>query len=254
MVGVIADRFSPGRLLSIGRLAQAVLAGLMPLLPPLGALLAVVFVLALADTPLSAAAGRCIPAVVADDDLVEANALRSGVRELGTVLGPPLAGLLFAVSGTRLVLGLDALTFLVLGPRPATAGAERGTQTAGSACRSPATLATGSRSSHRATPRAQAAHPRLGRQPLRRADQPGLPDARRALDQTDPPRPHPPPAPPARPGHPALRPALAASDRPQPDRTPRCSVPHGLPRSHSPARPSPNSARWPRSHTQNTRI
>src|SRR5215468_7397646 len=72
LAGVIADRFSPGRLLAVGWLAQAVLA---------------------------------------DDDLVEANALRGAVAELGTVLGPPLAGLLFAVSGTRLVLGLDALTF-----------------------------------------------------------------------------------------------------------------------------------------------
>ena len=86
------------------------------LLPPLGALLVVVFLLALVDTPLSAAVGRCIPAVVADDDLVAANAMRSAVAELGTVLGPPLAGLLFAVSGTRLVLGVDALTFLAVIP------------------------------------------------------------------------------------------------------------------------------------------
>jgi MFS family permease len=117
LAGVVADRFSPGRLLAVGWLVQAVLAGFLALLlPPLGALLAVVFVLALVDTPLSAAVGRCIPAVVADDDLVEANALRGAVWELGTVLGPPLAGLLFAVSGTRLVLGLDALTFLVVIP------------------------------------------------------------------------------------------------------------------------------------------
>src|SRR6266567_1763082 len=117
LAGVIADRFSPGRLLATGWLAQAVLTGLLALLlPPLGALLAVVFVLALVDTPLSAAVGRCIPAVVADDDLVAANALRSAVQELGTVLGPPLAGLLFAASGARLVLGLDALTFLVVVP------------------------------------------------------------------------------------------------------------------------------------------
>jgi hypothetical protein len=66
--------------------------------------------------PLAAVVGRCVPAVVADDDLVAANALRSGVRELGTVLGPPLAGLLFAASGARLVLGLDALTFLLVVP------------------------------------------------------------------------------------------------------------------------------------------
>lgn len=115
--GVVADRVAPGRLLGAGWLAQAVLAGLLALsLPPLGALLAVVFALALLDTPLSAAVGRCIPAVVADEDLVAANALRGGVQELGTVLGPPLAGLLFAVSGARLVLGLDALTFLVVIP------------------------------------------------------------------------------------------------------------------------------------------
>jgi len=117
VAGVIADRFKPGRLLSLGWLTQAVLAGLLALvLPPLGSLLAVVFVLALVDTPLTAAVGRCIPAVVADDDLVAANALRGGVWELGTVLGPPLAGLLFAASGARLVLGLDALTFLVVVP------------------------------------------------------------------------------------------------------------------------------------------
>jgi MFS family permease len=117
LAGVIADRFSPGRLLAVGWLIQAVLAGLVALLlPPLGALLVVVFFLALVDTPLSAAVGRCVPAVVADDDLVAANAMRSAVAELGTVLGPPLAGLLFAVSGTRLVLGLDALTFLAVIP------------------------------------------------------------------------------------------------------------------------------------------
>src|SRR6266699_3793855 len=117
LAGVIADRFPPGRLLSIGWLVQAVLAALLALLlPPLAALLAVVFALALVDTPLAAAVGRCVPAVVADDDLVAANALRSGVRELGTVLGPPLAGLLFAASGARLVLGLDALTFLLVVP------------------------------------------------------------------------------------------------------------------------------------------
>src|SRR5262245_9840298 len=51
--GVIADRLQPGRLLIAGWLAQAVLAALLALvLPPMGALLAVVFALALVDTPL----------------------------------------------------------------------------------------------------------------------------------------------------------------------------------------------------------
>ncbi|TMK43643.1 MAG: MFS transporter, partial [Actinobacteria bacterium] len=115
--GAIADRLRPARLLGAGLLTQAALTGILALrLPSLGPLLAIVFLLALVDTPLGAAAGRCIPVVVADDDLVAANALRGGMRELGTVLGPPLAGLIFAASGARLVLGLDALTFLLAVP------------------------------------------------------------------------------------------------------------------------------------------
>src|SRR5207302_1440617 len=115
--GAIADRLRPTRLLGAGLLAQAVLAGMLALrLPSLGPLLAIVFLLALVDTPLGAAVGRCIPVVVADEDLVAANTLRGGMRELGTVLGPPLAGLAFAASGARLVLGIDALTFLLAVP------------------------------------------------------------------------------------------------------------------------------------------
>ncbi|MEA2587103.1 MAG: hypothetical protein QOH66_30 [Actinomycetota bacterium] len=115
--GAIADRVRPARLLGAGLLVQAVVAGFLALrLPSLGPLLAIVFLLALVDTPLGAAVGRCIPFVVADEDLVAANTLRGGMRELGTVLGPPLAGLIFAASGARLVLGVDAVTFLLAVP------------------------------------------------------------------------------------------------------------------------------------------
>jgi hypothetical protein len=74
-------------LLVAGWPVQAVLAAVLALLlSPQGALLALVFALALADMPLAATVGRCVTAVVADDDLVAANALRSGVRELRAVL------------------------------------------------------------------------------------------------------------------------------------------------------------------------
>ncbi|HEY4938303.1 MAG TPA: MFS transporter, partial [Actinomycetota bacterium] len=115
--GAIADRVRPARLLGAGLLVQSVLAGILAIrLPSLGPLLAIVFLLALVDTPLGAAVGRCSPLVVADEDLVAANTLRGGMRELGTVLGPPLAGLIFATSGARLVLGVDAVTFLLAVP------------------------------------------------------------------------------------------------------------------------------------------
>src|SRR5207245_9545505 len=83
--GAIADRLRTAQLLGAGLLAQAALAAILALrLPSPGPLLAIVFLLALADTPLGAAAGRCIPVVVADEDLVAANALRGGMRGPGT--------------------------------------------------------------------------------------------------------------------------------------------------------------------------
>src|SRR5436190_9025824 len=129
VTGTIADRIRPDRLVPIGFAIQGVLAAVLAVhLPDLVPLLAVVFLLALVDTPLNASVGRCVPLVVADADLPAANALRGGVRELGAVIGPPIAGLLFAATDSpRLVLAIDAVTFLVAiplvlrPPRPRTA-------------------------------------------------------------------------------------------------------------------------------------
>jgi MFS family permease len=117
VAGTVADRVSPNRLLAGAFLLQGLLVGAIALrLPPLGGLLVFAFVLALVDTPVGASTGRAIAMVVADDDLPRANALRAGARELGTVLGPPIAGLLFAAGGTRPALIVDAVTFLVAIP------------------------------------------------------------------------------------------------------------------------------------------
>jgi MFS family permease len=118
IAGAIADRVRPSRLIVAGVLVQAALvAGLAVAgVPALGPLLAVVVVLALVDAPIDAAVGRSIPGVVDDADLPAANAARGAARELGTVVGPPLAGLLVALSGTGLVLAVDAVTYLAIVP------------------------------------------------------------------------------------------------------------------------------------------
>jgi MFS family permease len=117
VAGVIADRVAPRRLLATGLAAQAAVVAVVALwLPALAPLLVLLFLLATVATPLPASVGRAIASLVADEDLPGANALQGGVRELGTVIGPPVAGLLFAASGTRLVLAVDAVTFLVAVP------------------------------------------------------------------------------------------------------------------------------------------
>ena len=117
LAGAVADRVHPGRLLAAGFLAQAAVMGVLAVwLPSLAGIVALVFLRSLFETPLAPAVGRAIPAVVADADLATANALRGGVRELGTVIGPPLAGVLFVASGARLVLAVDAVTFVLAIP------------------------------------------------------------------------------------------------------------------------------------------
>ena len=117
LAGVVADRVRPRVLLAGTAVVQAVGTAVLALwLPSTGPLLALVFLLALVDTPLGPAVGRTIPAVVDDRHLPAANAVRGGARELGTVLGPPLAGLLFVAFGPRWVLAVDAVTFLLTVP------------------------------------------------------------------------------------------------------------------------------------------
>jgi hypothetical protein len=91
--GVIADRFSPGRLLAVGWLTQAVWPDRGAAAPPL-ALLVVVF-----HSPCRYAAvrgGRPVSRLWWPTTISSRQRPASGVGT-GTVLGPPLAGLLFAV-------------------------------------------------------------------------------------------------------------------------------------------------------------
>lgn len=115
-LGALADRHGGRSVLVTCALAQAAVVGAIAVgLPDLVPLFALVLVRAAFATVAAAASGAALPAVVDDVDLPAANALLGGGRELGTVFGPPAAGLLFAWSGgARLVLAIDAATFLAV--------------------------------------------------------------------------------------------------------------------------------------------
>lgn len=117
-LGALADRYAGRAVLVTCALAQALVVGVIALtLPGVVPLFALVLLRAAFATVASAAAGAALPAVVEDADLPRANALLGGGRELGSVIGPPVAGLLFAwTGGARAVLAVDALTFLAVVP------------------------------------------------------------------------------------------------------------------------------------------
>jgi MFS family permease len=121
-LGVLADRLPGRRVLVTAALVQGLaMAVAAALLPGLAGLFALVLLRAAFATVASASAGAALPSVVDDADLPAANALLGGGRELGVIVGPPLAGLLFAATGgVRAVLAVDALTFFAIVPLLAT--------------------------------------------------------------------------------------------------------------------------------------
>ena len=117
-LGALADRHHGRRVLVACALAQAAVVAVMAAtLPGLVPLFALVLVRATFATIGQAASGAAVPALVDDADLPRANGLLGGGRELGAVIGPPVAGLLFAwTGGAQLVLAVDAATFLLVVP------------------------------------------------------------------------------------------------------------------------------------------
>ena len=121
IAGTVADRArDPRRLIATGALLQAVVIGATALALPAGvplvALAALLFVRALVDTATAPALQSIVPAVIDDADLPSANSIVAAAREMGSILGPPAAGLVFAAAGASWALAIDAATFLVVIP------------------------------------------------------------------------------------------------------------------------------------------
>ena len=113
ITGVFSDRVDQRRLLAACEIAQCLLVVVILVwLPPLGMLLGLLFLKATAATIADPAARSAVPALVADSDLVAANAMLGGLRQIADVAGPLLGGILVATVDVRGALGVDAVSFV----------------------------------------------------------------------------------------------------------------------------------------------
>jgi len=114
LTGAVADRFDRRRLMIGCEVTQAVAVGVLALtLPPLPWLLVLVAVRAVAAQLFLPASRAAVPALVPDADLPAANAALGLAANAAEVVGPFLAAALLPLVGTRGVLAVDALTFLI---------------------------------------------------------------------------------------------------------------------------------------------
>lgn len=124
--GAVVDRLSPRRVLLIARGANALLAGLLAALVLAGVIhmwmvYALAFTIGLCTAFAYPAGGSILPQIVEPAQLQMANSMIMGMRQLSTLIGPALAGLLVAagssdkgagVHGTGLAFAVDAVSFL----------------------------------------------------------------------------------------------------------------------------------------------
>lgn len=118
VAGVWADRLDRRRMMIVVELLRAVAIVSIPLLAtfallPLWWIYLISFVTTTLSILFNAGEFAAIPSLVSSADLVAANGRIQASYSVATVAGPPLAGLLAALTPLVDVLYLDALTFLV---------------------------------------------------------------------------------------------------------------------------------------------
>lgn len=117
--GGLADRADRRRILVVTRVAQFFLVGSIPLAAALGLLampqvLVVAFLSGSVAVVFGAAALSAVPNIVVPEHLVAANAAQQLSFSSAALAGPPLAGLVVALSGSAAwALAVDAVSFLV---------------------------------------------------------------------------------------------------------------------------------------------
>jgi MFS family permease len=116
--GVAADRINRQRLLVIGDFLSAIVVGLLAIavwlhVKKVWIIYSAVFILAGVEPFYHPAFQSLVPSLVSDPQLPKANAWLNGAENLITLAGPLLGGVFIATIGTKSVLLLDAVSFLV---------------------------------------------------------------------------------------------------------------------------------------------
>ncbi|MFL5945322.1 MAG: MFS transporter [Gaiellaceae bacterium] len=115
--GVLADRYSRKLLLVGSDLARAVVIGTLAIVDAtghlqFGVLIALVALHGLGSGLFQPAFGGILPLLVEEPSLGSANALIGVSRQIAFVIGPGIAGTIYAFAGSSAVFAVDAASFL----------------------------------------------------------------------------------------------------------------------------------------------
>ncbi len=116
--GVLADRQPARGLMLVAHLGRGAIVALIAILAATGmatipALIILGVMFGVVDAMYPPAQQAFLPRAVSADRLPSANALLQGTLQLASVVGPPLAGVAIALTGTGIAFGVDAASFVI---------------------------------------------------------------------------------------------------------------------------------------------
>lgn len=111
--GAIADRVNRKLILTVSHLARMLIVALLPWVTQIWHIYLLIVALNFCTALFTPTYKATIPLVVGKTDYPAAIALSSATGQLLSIVGPGLAGTMAALLGTRLLFGLDALSFLI---------------------------------------------------------------------------------------------------------------------------------------------
>jgi MFS family permease len=112
LAGGLADRLDLRSMLIGCDLGQAAIFALIATLPPFGLLIGLTAATTVLQTAYAPARSAALPTLVAEEELITANALLGIATNLYVAIGPLVGGLLFAAVGPRAALLVNVATFI----------------------------------------------------------------------------------------------------------------------------------------------
>lgn len=116
--GAVVDRYSPRAVMLVTHIVRAVALAVLAVIaftgtPALWQLAALALVMGICAAFFAPASESIVPSLVEENELGQANAVQGFFEQTSFIVGPLMGGLLISVTGAWVVLGFNALTFVI---------------------------------------------------------------------------------------------------------------------------------------------
>jgi MFS family permease len=118
-MGVFADRFDRKKIIVTLDLMSGIAVGITAIVFKLNGALTLpyiyglVILLSLISLLFSPAMGAIIPSIIKEEELLEANSIKSVINSMGSIIAPILAGFIFGLYGMFIVLVINSISFIL---------------------------------------------------------------------------------------------------------------------------------------------